>query len=195
LKRWTALVPVKQGPETKSRLSDLLDLPARTALATAMAEHVVSCLGAVDAIEAIHVLSPAPVRLEGVTWMADGGAGLNCELDRAAASLPDGPLLVIHGDLPFLQTGNLVDLLSAAVDTGVAIAPDRHERGTNAVALTGTASGFAFGPDSLRLHLGRWPNASIVRQRGLVFDLDTRDDLVEAGRFGVPWTEGMIRHR
>ncbi len=184
MKRWTALVAVKQGAQAKSRLSNLLDLPARTALADALAEHVVSCLRGIDLIEAVCVLSPSPVQWDGVTWMADSGSGLNNELDRAAAALP-GPLLVLHADLPFVEANEITQFLAAATDAGVAIAPDRHERGTNGVAFTGGASGFAFGPGSLDRHLGKWPNAVIVRRHGLAFDLDTADDFAEAARCNV----------
>lgn len=184
MKGWTALVAVKQGAHAKSRLSHLLELPARTALANALAEHVVSCLLGIDRIEAVCVLSPRPVHWERVTWMADSGAGLNSELDRAAAAL-HGPLLVLHADLPFLEGEEVTGLLDSAMDARVAIAPDRHEQGTNGLAFTRGASGFAFGPGSLDRHLCNWPNAVIVRRHGLAFDLDTAEDFAEAARCGV----------
>ncbi|GLK45487.1 2-phospho-L-lactate guanylyltransferase [Novosphingobium resinovorum] len=181
MQRWTALVAMKQGSQVKSRLSNLLDLPARTSLAQAMARRVVTSLRAVKGIEDVRLLAPTPVLTGMTTWMRDRGAGLNEELARACAALPDRPLLVIHADLPFLSPEDVEEILAEAFDTGVAIAPDRHGEGTNALALAkGGARRFAFGPGSLGHHLGFWPQAAIVRRRGLAFDLDTPDDFAEA---------------
>ncbi|WP_404476626.1 2-phospho-L-lactate guanylyltransferase [Novosphingobium sp. BL-52-GroH] len=177
---------IKQGAQAKSRLAGLLDLPTRTMLADAMAHHVVSCLHAVDAIDDIRLLSPAPVMAGMTTWMPDGGAGLNTELERACAALPPRPLLVIHADLPFLAVVDLEELLASASRSGVAIAPDRHGGGTNALALnTSRPCRFAFGPDSLARHRLLWPRAAIVQRRGLAFDLDTPEDFAEIDGGGV----------
>lgn len=183
---WTALVATKQGHAAKSRLSGLLDLPARTALARAMAAHVVACLHAVEAVAQVRVISPAALVPSGTIWMVDGGSGLNAELRGACAMLADRPILVVHADLPFLGPDDVAAFLAAADWAGAAIAPDRHGQGTNALALSpGCTPGFAFGPDSFARHLGQWPDAAIVRRRGLGFDLDTPDDFFEADRSGV----------
>jgi 2-phospho-L-lactate guanylyltransferase len=183
---WTALVATKQGHAAKSRLSDLLDLPARTALAGAMAAHVVACLHAVEAVAQVRVIAPAAPVPPGTIWMPDTGGGLNAELRSACARLADRPIFVIHADLPFLGPDDVTAFLAAADRAGAAIAPDRHDRGTNALALSrGHTPAFAFGSDSFARHFGQWPDAAIVRRRGLAFDLDTPDDFREADRSGV----------
>ncbi|MEJ7925425.1 2-phospho-L-lactate guanylyltransferase [Sphingobium sp. AN641] len=183
--QWTALVPMKQGADTKSRLAGAIDLPARVALAHAMVAHVLDCLRDVEAIGDVHLLAPAPEAGLDTAWLADGGAGLNAELARAHATIK-GPLLIIHADLPHLTPADVSALLAAARDAGAAIAPDRHGRGTNALALTGDPPvAFAFGEDSFARHMRLLPDAAIVRRPGLARDLDTAEDLAEARRAGV----------
>ena len=179
--RWTALVPMKQGAETKSRLAGVLDAPARKALAEAMAAHVVDRLREVEAIADIHLLAPAPAPGLDVAWLADGGAGLNAELAKASIALGEGPLLVLHADLPLLQRDDVEALLTAARQAGAAIAPDRHGGGTNALAMARRDdAAFLFGSDSFARYCRHLPQAAIVRRPGLAFDLDTPDDLADA---------------
>ncbi len=186
MKRWTALMPMKQGLQAKSRLAAVLDGPERAALAEAMAAHVVCCLRAVREIGEVRLLAPEPAAALDATWLADAGRGLNAELASACANLSDGPVLVIHADLPKLAPDDVEALLSAADKAGAAIAPDRHEKGTNALALARNARcDFAFGSDSLARHRRLFPGAAIVRRPGLAFDLDTPDDLAEAREAGL----------
>ncbi len=178
--RWTAVMPLKQGPDRKSRLASVLTLDQRIALSDRMAAHVLACLDAVPIIETRLLLSPHPAL--GATWVTDGGHGLNAEL----AALQQRPLLVIHADLPFLSPDDIAALLAAAERDGAGIAPDRHGTGTNALALTRPGPfPFAFGPDSCAQHKRSMDGAmAIVDRDGLAFDLDMPDDLAEASRRG-----------
>lgn len=169
---WTALVPLKLGPERKSRLAERLSQAEREELADAVATHVLNTLSAVSGISRIIVL--APRAFGEAEWKKDEGRGLNAELSAVRTEI-DGPLLVIHGDLPLLSVQDVDALLAASSATGVAIAPDRHSGGTNAIALaSGQDFGFAFGPGSHALHA---PGAAEVDRAGLSHDLDTPDDL------------------
>ena len=169
---WTAIVPLKLGPERKSRLAGRLSQAEREGLADAVAAHVLNTLATVEAINRIVVLAPRPFGEN--EWRKDEGRGLNAELSAARAAM-GGPLLVIHGDLPLLSVQDVDALLAAAPLTGVAIAPDRHGGGTNAIALVaGSSFGFAFGPDSRAVHA---PGAVEIMAPGLTHDLDTTDDL------------------
>lgn len=77
-----------------------------------------------------------------------------------------------------LTEADVSALLAGASRAGIAIAPDRHGTGTNAVALRDDALfRFRFGPDSLRHHCEQVLDAAIVRTRGLAFDPDTLEDL------------------
>lgn len=177
---WAALVPLKQGAESKSRLQDVLEPAERVALAFAMATRVISCLSNVNAINSLYLLAPAEVSEWPVQWLPDSGKGLNPELQGARAQLGNRPMLVIHADLPHLTVQDIQALLDAADDCGCAFAPDRHGRGTNAVALRdANPFRFAFGRDSLMLHRQQRSGAAIVERAALGFDIDTPADLAE----------------
>ncbi len=177
--RWTAVVPLKLGPDCKSRLAPVLSPEARYQLCLQMAGHVIAQLGAVAAITEIVVLSPESVPHWPTRHASDHGRGLNAELDCLPATIPGGRL-VIHGDLPLVGARDIEALLAAAGSTGAAMAPDRHELGTNALALASLPDGFAFafGADSMARHQLELGSAlQIVRRTGLATDIDTPDDL------------------
>lgn len=176
---WTALVPLKDGHERKSRLAPRLTPAARAALGDRMAAHVLACLRACPSIDRILLLSSMPGTAEGVGWARDAGRGLNAEIAAARDGLGTPQLLVIHGDLPLVAPEDVEALLAAAGSGGCALAPDRHGAGTNALALAGAAPfGFAFGPGSLARHQAAAGGAAIiVRRPGLSIDIDTPDDL------------------
>ena len=177
---WAALVPLKQGAESKTRLGEALEPAERMALASAMAGRVMTCLSNVNAINSLYLLAPTEVSEWPSHWLPDSGRGLNPELESARAQLGNRPLLVIHADLPHLTVQDVQALLTAADDCGCAFAPDRHGRGTNAVALRdANPFRFAFGRDSLMPHRQQRPGAAIVERAALAFDIDTPADLAE----------------
>ena len=175
---WVAIVPLKQGASQKSRLSQSLDPAQRAALTEALFARVLSALSVNPAISQVIVLSPIdPIRAE-VSWVQDEGRGLNEELTFLRARFVDRNFLVVHADLPFLETGDLSNLLRAAEASGVAIAPDKFDLGTNALAMRAESSiPFKFGSDSFAKHRTAAPEAAIVKSRGLSHDIDTPDDL------------------
>lgn len=176
---WVALLPLKPPGLRKTRLSATLDRQARDRLALAMALHVARTLAATPGVGQLLCLSPEPpggALADIVQWRRDEGDDLNRALQGARAAV-DGPVLVLHADLPLLGVADVSALIDAA-GTGCALAPDRHERGTNAVALAdGRPFAFAFGPDSFARHARAAPDCVVVRREGLGFDLDTPDDL------------------
>ncbi|MDI1296047.1 MAG: 2-phospho-L-lactate guanylyltransferase [bacterium] len=176
--RWAAITPWKQGPDTKSRLSAMLDETERMTLASAMAGTVLTCLSQVEAIGSLHLLAPTAVPAWPCQWLPDEGRGLNGELDAARLHWGKRPIVIIHADLPCLTVDDVECLLAAAAASGAAFAPDRHGRGTNAVALADSADfRFAIGPDSFANHRGQRPDAAIIARVGLSFDVDTPADL------------------
>ncbi len=179
---WIALVPLKLGPDRKSRLAPRLGAFERAALSDFMACHVLACLEAAPSVSEIVTLSLRAVGQ--ARWVADKGRGLNTELLEARATIGTAPLLVIHADLPLLAVED-VEALVAAAGGGVALAPDRHGEGTNALAV-GVDPGFEFrfGPGSLAAHRAARPAAKEVARRGLSHDIDTPDDLDAAVAVG-----------
>ena len=168
---WTALVPLKAAAARKTRLAASLSSEARLDLSEILFRHLIEVLARRPEIGRVVLLSEdRPVDWAGL-WISDQGRGLNAEIEAAARALGGKRLLVIHADLP---------AISAAGET-VAIAPDRHGAGTNAIALT-DASGFpfAFGPESFKRHREAAPKARIVERPGLGLDIDTPADLAAA---------------
>ena len=91
---------------------------------------------------------------------------------------------VVLGDLPLLTAADVAALVALAGGDApvVVLAPDRHERGTNALLLRPPdAIPFAFGPDSLARHraaaAARGLPVRLYRAPGTALDLDTPEDL------------------
>ncbi|EHJ62649.1 2-phospho-L-lactate guanylyltransferase [Novosphingobium pentaromativorans] len=181
---WTAILPLKQGGDRKSRLAPRLSIAARAELSDAMAAHVIACLRSAPSISRIVILSPEPPGDPALAWCEDQGRGLNVELAASRSDLGGVPVLVIHGDLPFLCADDIEAMTHVK---RVAIAPDRHGAGTNALALPGSCGGFvfAFGRGSLERHGKQAGDFVRVDRRGLAFDVDTPDDLERAIAAGL----------
>lgn len=182
---WTAIVPMKASGKRKTRLSEHLCAIGREELSENLFYHVVRTLQQCPSVTRLIILSDGPPLMGGVEWIADEGRGLNVELQSARAVI-DAPIAIIHADLPLLEVADVEILLSAATVSGIAIAPDSHGRGTNALAMRAqSAMMLAFGANSFELHQAQAPNGMIITGRqGLALDIDTVDDLDEAIRLG-----------
>lgn len=170
----------------KSRLAHHLPQERRIELVSSMLDHVLSVLSRARGVDRVAVVSPERGALpEHVITLADPGGGLNEALTAAAlAARCRGAerLLVVHADLPLLEPEEVAALIEASQASGLAIAPDRHGRGTNALCLSWAAPiRFEFGPESFGKHLAqaaaRGLSPAVVRLPGLAFDLDEPDDL------------------
>lgn len=135
-------------------------------------------LSAAREVGHVLLLSDERLPMEGVDWRPDEGRGLNAELDAAYAALRTTAVAIVHADLPQVTGEDLRCLIDAAALSGVAIAPDRHGSGTNALAIAdGRPFAFSFGTDSCARHrAAAGEGAAIVRRPGLGFDVDTPDD-------------------
>jgi len=190
MKRWRAIVPLKAAAESKTRLG--CPDAERGMIAERMARHVLVTLAQCARIELVATLSPQPH--DGFHWIADSGAGLNAELTAARQAWRDHAVLIVHGDLPKLKAEEVEHLLAAAESDGIALAPDRHGTGTNAVALAECAVlDFAFGVGSFKAHLAAAPNPAIVYAAGLALDIDTPQDLIDAAMNGTLAPDDPVR--
>jgi 2-phospho-L-lactate guanylyltransferase len=186
---WTAIVPVKRGAARKSRLAQLLSPEQRDRLSDLLVARVLGSLSAAPSITSIVLLSESPHDDARFAWHRDLGRGLNIELSALAAVAGMTRLLIIHGDLPLVTGDDVEALIAAAKQHNIAIAPDRHGLGTNALAFAQEeAFDFAFGEDSCKLHhQASGHKAAIVNRAGLSIDLDTPDDLNFAKDAGFKW--------
>ena len=186
--QWRAVVPIKLGADTKSRLAGLLSPDERCALGERMARHVLDALEASGLFDQITILSPdRPIWWTG-DWTLDRGRGLNAELTAWRAEQVTGPVLIIHADLPLLMTEEVAVFLVTTESSGIALATDRAGTGSNALAIAdGRDFAFRFGTDSRARHVAQARKMPVLASTGLAADLDTPDDaiFVEARGFAL----------
>lgn len=187
-----AIVPVKPLRRGKSRLSRVLDLDQRWDLNRRLLCHTVAVLkesirvGVVMVVSRDHEALALARSLGARTLLESKPDGLNravqvatlfAQRSRARATL------ILPADLPLLNQSTIETFLSAAQreEPVLAIAPDRHGRGTNALYLAPpTLPRFCFGEDSFQAHcalaaqLGR--RCAVIDVPELAFDLDEEDD-------------------
>ncbi len=210
-----AILPVKRFEHAKQRLQPVLGSGSRRALASAMFADVLSIVGRSALVERIIVVTGERqvrdaifdtdvVLVDEPTEKGQSPAALS-GLARAAAAGFDRALL-IPGDTPLIDPLELDNLLSNATvsEVDVAIVPDRHGTGTNALVLD-PAGPFQpqFGPDSRQRHeqqaRGRGLRHSIETVPSLLLDVDTPEDLAELQRTfdqqrgRAPRTQGVMR--
>ena len=187
------VVPVRDLESAKSRLGEALDPEERRALVTVMLDRTIRA--AIEAGFETLVVSPSDDVLAiaasaGAESLHQTGDGLNEALELAtltAAGSGATAILIVPVDLPAIDAGALTAVVAnahAVIVHGrglVAVVPDRHGRGTNALLVSPPGIiGFSFGPDSRVRHAeaARAANAVHVELGGpLALDLDTVDDL------------------
>ena len=183
--QWTALIPIKQGVGGKSRLGPALERAARNVLSARMARHVLGVIAQCNEISQTVILSPAKPDLWEGEWAQDHGRGLNPEIAAVRADLGNGPLLVIHADLPLITAGDIAGLLVSAERCGATMATDRAGQGTNALALAdGRTFDFRFGEQSCHHHRAQDLQMPVIQSIGLSADLDTPEDIEFLQRHG-----------
>lgn len=180
------LIVVKSNRTGKSRLASALSVDDRAYLITRMLEHVLEAAHECAALDQVAVMSPGRCAYApGAVSLSDAGGDLNESLIHAIGTLAARRaerVIVLPADLPLLRSTEIARLIEASRPSGLAIAPDHHERGTNALCLA-LPSRFEpqFGPDSFSRHLAQAAalglKPAIVRSCGLAFDVDDPSDV------------------
>ena len=184
------VIPFKEPGQAKGRLAKALSEAERAALASAMLHHVVGVARAANHAQQISLLGPTRLGLpDDIPLLADPGTGLNPALHAALAhvsQLGGSRMIVLFADLPLLTSLD-IELLALAPPETIAIAPDRHGTGTNALSLPlprAKSFTFAFGPDSFAQHHAEAYRLGIgieeVHSQGLARDIDMPEDLPDA---------------
>src|SRR6266511_1191214 len=167
----TVVVPFR-GESAKRRLSPAPD-DLRATLAYAMLEDV---------------LAACRVVAGGVT-IASGGGGQGAAVEAELRRIDSGPVLVVNADLPAAQPRDLLTLLGALPEDGLALVA-AADGTTNALALAAPHL-FAplYGPGSAERFLARAARlkapAAVAEIPNLADDVDTLADLDRLdGRLG-----------
>lgn len=185
-----AVIPIKAGSNGKSRLADVLDDGARQELVRSMLARVVEAATEARMIDRVLLVGASRHGLpKDIGLLNDPGTGLNGAVQSAFGEVAQHKvdrILIVAADLPGVTSQEL-DLLALAPDDAIAIAPDRHETGTNAISLPlPSAEGFtfAFGTDSFALHQQEAHRVGLrvetILSEGLERDVDEPADLPDA---------------
>jgi len=181
----TAVVPLKDLSQAKSRLAAALTPEERAAVAVRLAERTVSVLRASGVVRTIVLAGPDPglARRFGVDWYPDRGS-LNATLREAAGRI-SGAMLIVTADLPLLTTADVQALAAEGSGRSVTV---------GAAADGGTAALVLRPPDVIAPHFGERSAAHhiwlaeragvpvrVLHRPGLARDLDTPADLAELG--------------
>lgn len=213
--RTLAVLPIKSFGAAKQRLSSLLGTGSRQALAQAMFLDVLASLRRVSGIDAVAVVTADP---DAESAARRGGVHLLFDPDEAGQSaaaaigirhgldLGFERVLLVPGDTPLIESGEIDMMLRRAEEEGTAavIVPDRHGTGTNALLLSPPEAMVpSFGPDSLERHREAAACTGIDHRveavASLMLDVDTPDDLrqlsatLDARRGQACMTRGALR--
>ena len=189
--RTVAVLPVKSFARAKQRIAGAVAGPDRRILAEAMVEDVLAALAAVDGLHGVVVVT-AEIRAHALALEAGASvvpdpreagqsfaAGVGIE-----AAVADGAdrVLLVPGDCPALDPGEIESLLGSRRAAEVVIVPDRHGSGTNALLLSPPdAVTPTFGHGSFARHAATARAAGatvrVAQVPSLGLDVDTPGDL------------------
>jgi 2-phospho-L-lactate guanylyltransferase len=190
-----AIIPVGTLNGAKSRLGAVLDAEERLELTILLARRTISATVAADGIAETIVVTPDDAVRELAAGLGarplrqrDGGLnrGIDIARDEALAAGADA-VVILPIDLPNVSAEAIEAVLAPLTDPRrplVAIVPDRHGRGTNALLIAPPdAIDVCFGGDSRYAHVAAAgaAGARLVELDGpLALDIDTPDDLLLA---------------
>ena len=187
--RATAIVPVKQFSKAKERLARSLSPTARKRLCQAMLGDVLEAIAESGEVERTLVVTREwDLPIVEVPWTEVPDARRSTHSSAAQRgieqALAEGAQCVclLPGDCPLLEPAELTGALRRAREGRVAVVPDRHGSGTNALIMSPPdAIEPAFGEGSRERHeklaSGFGHEVAIERLYSLSIDVDTYEDL------------------
>jgi 2-phospho-L-lactate guanylyltransferase len=192
----TAVLPVKRFGEAKRRLATGVDDERREALVAAMLEDTLAAIDGSRSIERTIVVTGDPRAQEIVAMSsaevlpdpADEGHVIAALAGIARAEVEGASCVaLLPGDCPLLEPKELDGLLTGIPSSFVAVVPDRHGTGTNALVLSPPgAITPAFGEGSCARHVAAAREAdlpfAIEELPSLALDLDTPADVIALTR-------------
>lgn len=187
---------MKRFDAAKQRLAAGIDDKRRAAVVTTMLEDVLEAIGEARAIERTVVVTSEPSARALATGASaevlpdpDEGGHSGAALAGIARAQKLGArcVVLLPGDCPLLDPRELERLLTGLPERFVAVVPDRHGTGTNALALAPPdAIRPAFGEGSCARHVAAARAAGVPHAveelPSLALDLDTPADVVALTR-------------
>jgi 2-phospho-L-lactate guanylyltransferase len=187
-----AILPVKNPNHAKERLNGFLQGAHRAKLARLMYEQTLAALCRSSGIDRVAVATSDPAIADHARTLGalvfeeteqtshSASADAAC---RRAIELGATTVLLVPIDVPLVTCEDFARL-AAAARAGVVVVPSADGTGTNALARTPPdVIESRFGPGSFRLHLdqarSRGVPAEVLRLPGLMFDVDTPEDVAE----------------
>ncbi len=200
---WVVVVPVKDFPRAKSRMSGV---GSREGLAVALAADTVATVRATPGVRTCLVVGGPGVRPYALTWGAEFLAepyegGLNaalCAGRDAAWEAGHSQVALLVSDLPLLSSEALAEALELVPASGAAVVGDAAGTGTTMLASRdGRRLHPEFGPGSLARHRASAFDLTDRCAEGIRCDLDTFDHLeamhLPAGGRTRRWQEQLQR--
>jgi 2-phospho-L-lactate guanylyltransferase len=187
-----ALLPVKAAANAKQRLSAILTPGQRERLARLMYEQTLETLRSARGLDRVVVVTSDEASAEharragALVFEEQQQRSHSHSADiaaRRAMSLGASTVLLAPIDVP-LVTAAEIEELAAMARPGVVIVPSSDGTGTNALLRTPPdVIDSRFGPGSFAAHLEqartRGVPAEVARPAGLMFDVDTPEDVSE----------------
>jgi len=190
-----ALLPVKNPRKAKQRLEGFFPAEVREQLARVLYEQTIRALCQASGIDRVLVITSdaeisAHARCMGAlvieeTEQSSHSASADSAC-RTAMEMGAKTALLVPIDVPLVAPSDFEYLAAAGMSLrpGVVIVPSADGTGTNALARTPPdVIPSCFGPGSFRAHLGqarsREVAADVLRLPGLMFDIDTPEDVAE----------------
>ena len=192
----TAILPVKRFAEAKRRLASGIEDERREALVAAMLEDTLEAIAGARSIERTVVVT-GDQRAQEIIAASDADVlpdpadegHVVAALAGIARAEVDGAerVVLLPGDCPLLDPRELDSLLTGVPASFVAIVPDRHGTGTNALVLSPPgAIQPAFGEGSRDRHVAAARESGIPfaveEVPSLALDLDTPADVIALTR-------------
>jgi 2-phospho-L-lactate guanylyltransferase len=185
-----AVLPVKDPARAKLRLSPRLSPVDRAALARSMYEHVLTALLSARGLDRILVATSDPdtaghARRSGALVLQESAQISHSHsadtAARHALSLGAVTVLSLPIDIPLVTAAEIESLVAPPLPD-LRIVPDAAGTGTNCLVRTPPLCiDSRFGPGSFEAHLQqareRGLSLEILRPPGVVFDVDTPEDL------------------
>jgi 2-phospho-L-lactate guanylyltransferase len=186
------LVPVKNLINAKQRLSSILSLEERFALARAMCEDVLQTLARWQSRPSVAVVTSDSFARDlaarfNFEVVADDNSGETSAIGMATAfcrERGEASTMVVPADIPLIDVAELQQIVDSAPPDGAVLVPDAAGRGTNA-AWRSPSDLFPlrFGNDSFLPHLAAAKATGlpcvVLELPGIALDVDRPEDLQE----------------